>query len=159
MISGNKIRKLEFLFADAVCNHNAKHILTAGGLQSNHCRAVAGLAQMLGLKAHLFLRSHTNDPNEIDQNTNANLLIDRMLGANVYLIEKRAQYAGNILFKMNTLKEKLEQKYANEASYIIPIGGSNTTGLFGYIEQFNEMLYDQSIDQFVDDIIITTGKV
>ena len=43
-LQGNKLRKLEFLFADAILNNKARHILTAGGIQSNHCRTVAELA-------------------------------------------------------------------------------------------------------------------
>lgn len=69
-LQGNKLRKLEFLFADAVVNHKARHILTAGGLQSNHCRTVASLANLFGLKSHLFLRSHTNKPSELSFNGN-----------------------------------------------------------------------------------------
>jgi len=76
-----------------------------------------------------------------------------LLGANIYLIEKRAQYLESIEYKMNILEEKL-----NEPSYKIPIGGSNITGLFGYLECFNEMLQQQHIDEFIDDIIVTTGS-
>jgi D-cysteine desulfhydrase len=154
-LQGNKIRKLEFLFADAFVNHQAKNILTAGGLQSNHCRVVACLAQRLNLKPHLFLRSHTQNPNELV--TNGNLLIDRLLNANIYLIEKNAQYAQTIEYKMKLLAKMLKDKF-DENSYIIPIGGSNTTGLFGYIEQFKEMLEIQQIEKFIDDIVITCGS-
>lgn len=153
-LQGNKLRKLEFLFADAVINYKAKHILTAGGLQSNHCRAVASLANKLGLKAHLFLRSHTNKPDELE--INGNLLVNRLLDANIYLIEKRAQYIQDIEYKMDLLEDKIKLKY-NEQCYKIPVGGSNTIGLFGYLECFNEML-NQNIDNFIDDIIITTGS-
>ena len=54
-LSGNKIRKLEFLMADAK-SKGATHILTCGGVQSNHCRATALLAAQVGLKCHLLLR-------------------------------------------------------------------------------------------------------
>jgi D-cysteine desulfhydrase len=156
-LQGNKLRKLEFLFADAVKMNYAQHILTAGGLQSNHCRAVASISQMLNLKSHLFLRSHTSNIDEIDKNLNGNLLIDCLLGSNIYLIEKRAQYLETILYKMNIVKEKIENDL-NQKCYIIPIGGSNSIGLFGYIEQFDEMISKQIIGQFVDDIVITTGS-
>ena len=39
-LSGNKIRKLEFLFADAEAR-GADTVVTCGGEQSNHCRATA----------------------------------------------------------------------------------------------------------------------
>jgi D-cysteine desulfhydrase len=154
-LQGNKLRKLEFIFADAIIKHKAKHILTAGGLQSNHCRTVAALANQFNLKTHLFLRSHTN--NEQSLNLNGNLLLNKLLDANIILIEKRAQYLESILYKMNLLENEIKQK-SNETSYIIPIGGSNTIGLFGYLEAFEEMLNKQSIDQSIDDIIVTTGS-
>lgn len=153
-LQGNKLRKLEFLFADALVNHKAKHILTAGGLQSNHCRTVASLANKFNLKTHLFLRSHTSNVNEL--NLNGNLLVNQLLGANIFLIEKKAQYLTDIEFRMNLLEQKIKEKY-NEPCYKIPIGGSNTVGVFGYLEAFNELLA-QEADKFIDDIIITTGS-
>ena len=103
LISGNKIRKLEFLFADLI-ESNCKHVVTAGGLQSNHCRAVAVLANMLNINSHLFLRSHTSNPNEIYNN--GNLLIDRIYGANIYLIEKKSQYLNDIKIKIKKTPNK-----------------------------------------------------
>jgi D-cysteine desulfhydrase len=52
---GNKIRKLEYLLADAA-KQNADAIITTGGLQSNHCRATATAARQLGMKPYLLLR-------------------------------------------------------------------------------------------------------
>ena len=46
-LSGNKIRKLEFLLADAQAKH-ATVVLTCGGIQSNPCRATALAAAPLG---------------------------------------------------------------------------------------------------------------
>lgn len=151
LVSGNKIRKLEFLFADAILN-NCKHVITAGGIQSNHCRAVAVLASLLKLNCHLFLRSSTSNPHELYNN--GNLLIDRIYGANVYLIEKKSQYLNDIKYKMELLQEKL-LNYSKRESYIIPIGGSNTIGLFGYFEAFDKILKHQNS---IDDIILTAGS-
>ena len=39
-LSGNKVRKLEFLLADAV-EQGADLLITCGGVQSNHARATA----------------------------------------------------------------------------------------------------------------------
>src|SRR5450432_1604687 len=58
--AGNKIRKLEFLLADAL-DRGADTIITCGGLQSNHARATAITAASLGLSTLLFLR--TTSPN------------------------------------------------------------------------------------------------
>jgi len=58
-ISGNKIRKLEYLLKEAV-DKNYDTIITTGGIQSNHCRATAAAATMLGMKSELLLR--VNEP-------------------------------------------------------------------------------------------------
>lgn len=53
-LSGNKVRKLELLMADALAGgHDC--VVTVGGLQSNHCRATAAAARLVGLEAHLVL--------------------------------------------------------------------------------------------------------
>ena len=55
-LSGNKVRKLEFLLADAVAQ-GADCIVTIGGIQSNHCRATAVAAKYLNLDCFLILRT------------------------------------------------------------------------------------------------------
>ena len=55
-MSGNKVRKLEFLMADAVAQ-GADCIITIGGIQSNHCRATAVAAKYLNLDCYLILRT------------------------------------------------------------------------------------------------------
>lgn len=55
-LSGNKVRKLEFLMADAKAQ-GADCVITIGGIQSNHCRATAVAARYLGLDCFLILRT------------------------------------------------------------------------------------------------------
>src|SRR5687768_17656311 len=59
--SGNKIRKLEYIVADAVAS-GADTLVTTGGFQSNHCRATAALGARLGMKVRLILRSTDAHP-------------------------------------------------------------------------------------------------
>ena len=73
-LSGNKVRKLEFLLAEAM-EHGAHGVATCGGIQSNHCRATAVAARRLGLDVLLLLRGET--PAEPD----GNLLMDVLLDA------------------------------------------------------------------------------
>ena len=51
-----QIRKLEFLMAD-VLHKKCDHVITMGGLQSNHARATAVISRQLGLQPHLLLRT------------------------------------------------------------------------------------------------------
>ncbi|MEL7368980.1 MAG: pyridoxal-phosphate dependent enzyme, partial [Myxococcota bacterium] len=74
--SGNKLRKLEFLVAEAVAQ-DADTLVTVGGVNSNHARATAVVAARLGLKSHLILRGEDRRPPA------GNLLIDKMLGADL----------------------------------------------------------------------------
>ena len=86
--SGNKIRKLEFLLAQAL-EQKARAVITCGGEQSNHARATALAAANLGLKSILFLR--TADPTHPPALT-GNLLLDRLAGAELRFITA-AEYA------------------------------------------------------------------
>ena len=54
-LGGNKVRKLEFLLADAQAQ-GADVVLTAGGPQSNHAMLTAACAARLGMKAILVLK-------------------------------------------------------------------------------------------------------
>src|SRR5262245_9362972 len=58
-LSGNKVRKLEYLLEEARAL-GADMVVTCGGEQSNHCRATAVAARQLGLDSLLLLR--TDDP-------------------------------------------------------------------------------------------------
>ena len=75
--SGNKIRKLEFVLAQAIAE-GADTLLTCGGLQSNHCRATAVLGAQLGLKVHLILRGQP--PGQLPD---GNLLLASLAGAEI----------------------------------------------------------------------------
>src|ERR687897_561281 len=58
-LSGNKVRKLEFLLAEARAQ-GCDTVITCGGEQSNHCRATALASARLGMRSYLLLR--TADP-------------------------------------------------------------------------------------------------
>src|SRR6184192_1289283 len=71
-LSGNKIRKLEFLFAEAAAQ-GADTVITCGGEQSNHCRATAIAAAELGMASVLLLRTENPDDPPPPR---ANILLD-----------------------------------------------------------------------------------
>ncbi len=76
LLSGNKVRKLEFVLAQALAQ-NCDAIITCGGLQSNHCRATALLCAQLGLHCTLILRGEQHSPPD------GNLLLDYLAGAEI----------------------------------------------------------------------------
>lgn len=150
-LSGNKVRKLEFLLADAL-SQNCDSVMTCGGIQSNHCRATALAARQLGMKCYLFLRSDIQDGNA---GCRGNVLLKRMVGSQIILIPKRSPYEKAIKPRMEKMAELLREQGSN--SYLIPVGGSNHVGVFGYITAFQELIEQNALDNF-DDIVVAIGS-
>src|SRR5205823_12770405 len=75
--SGNKIRKLEYVVADAI-RQGADTLVTHGGFQSNHCRATAAVGAKLGLRVRLILRTHEHNPPR-----DGNLFLEELFGASI----------------------------------------------------------------------------
>jgi D-cysteine desulfhydrase len=133
-LSGNKIRKLEFVLADAL-DQNADTVITCGGAQSNHCRATAIAAAMLGLRCHLLLR--TPDPSNPPP-AEGNILLDRMAGAQTVWITPEEYNRRDEFFE----REAASLKAAGRKPYLIPEGASNALGAWGYIRAAEELVND-----------------
>ncbi|XP_064638587.1 uncharacterized protein LOC135494484 [Lineus longissimus] len=152
-LSGNKVRKLEFLLADAL-HKGCKHIITCGGLQSNFCRATAVAAAQLGCQTHLVLRTDIEKPEEVE--CNGNIFLNRLCGAEMYLVPKQSPYLTTLKPMMERIAQKLKAE-TGEASYIMTVGGSTSVGLFGYITAFQELI-SQGVQEYFDDIVVTVGS-
>jgi D-cysteine desulfhydrase len=126
--SGNKIRKLEYLLYDAV-QKKADTLVSCGGIQSNHCRAVAWAAAKTGLSCVLALRGEK--PAEIE----GNLLLNRILGADTRFFS--VQDFRDILAVEKTVTGELVED--GKHPYWIPMGGSNAVGTLGYVRMIREM--------------------
>ncbi|KAJ6387421.1 hypothetical protein OIU78_017191 [Salix suchowensis] len=156
-MSGNKVRKLEFLMADAVAQ-GADCIITIGGIQSNHCRATAVAAKYLNLDCYLILRTSKVVVDK-DPGLTGNLLVERLVGANVQLISKEEYAQIGSVNLTNDLKEKLVKE--GRKPYVIPVGGSNSLGTWGYIEAIREI--EQQVQATTgrikfDDIVVACGS-
>ncbi len=132
-LSGNKLRKLEFVVAEALANH-ADTLITCGGLQSNHCRATALVGAQLDLKVHLILRG---DPKV--REWDGNLLLDHLAGAEVS-VYKPHEYVS----RQSDLFAYWENHYRERGrrSHLIPTGASDAIGLWGYIRASFELADD-----------------
>jgi D-cysteine desulfhydrase len=133
--SGNKIRKLEFLLADALAR-GARAVVTCGGLQSNHARATALTCAQLGLRSILLLR--VADPERARATPLAlegNVLLDRLAGADIRFVSP-AEYRqrGGLLEQA-----RAESDGSGVPAYIVPEGGSNGLGSLGYVEAMREV--------------------
>lgn len=126
---GNKVRKLEFLLADALAQ-GAKVLITTGGHQSNHARMVAASARRFGMESVLVLRG--NPPAEYQ----GNLLLDRLFGATLEFLEPTA-YFTQVDPRMAAHAKAAED--ANKVPYVIPLGGANPLGALGYVRAVEEI--------------------
>ncbi len=133
-LMGNKVRKLEYLMAEAIAE-GATHVITCGGEQSNHARATAMAAAQLGLASVLVLR--TDDPAKPPA-VAGNILLDRLCGAEIVWISRPAWRDRNRL-----LAEQAERiRGFGGRPYIVPEGGSNALGSWGYIRAMHELATD-----------------
>ncbi|MFP6809046.1 MAG: D-cysteine desulfhydrase family protein [Pseudomonadales bacterium] len=134
--AGNKLRKLEFSIAQAI-EQKSTVLITAGGIQSNHCRATAIMAAKLGLKCHLILRGHKPDPASGDY-ADGNLLLDNLTGAAISFV------SGKEFDDIDATAEKISADYRTKGdiTFFIPTGASDEIGLWGYIECARELKED-----------------
>ena len=123
---GNKTRKLEFLVAEAI-NQGAETLITAGALQSNHCRQTAAAAAKFGLDCILILSGSS------PKYASANYLLDQLFGVEVVFT--------NWDSKHQVLRDEYERAKENgRKPYMVPYGGSNPTGAMGYVYAIEELI-------------------
>jgi D-cysteine desulfhydrase len=119
---GNKVRKLEFLLADAKAR-GAVRVITSGAAGSNHALATALYAKKAGLSATLIL---------FDQPPSAgiaeNLLMDAAAGAEMIYRERYEEYGRTIadLRQLHNEKDDIDP-------YLISAGGSSPVGALGFV--------------------------
>ena len=128
-MGGNKARKLELLLGEAKAR-DADVIITVGAPQSNHARMTAAAARIYGWEAILVLAGER--PEEIQ----GNLLLDRLFGAEVRLIETTDEYV--LTGVVEDLARELVRK--GRRPYVIPRGGSTGLGAAAYLEAGMEAL-------------------
>ena len=123
---GNKLRKLEYLVADAL-EQGATMLVTEGGAQTNHGRLTAAVAAKYGLKCAIVMIDEY--PGEVS----ANILLDRIMGCDLILKaddgtdehEQFAKLCAQVIAEYEAKGEKV---------YYIPMGGSNALGALGYYD-------------------------
>jgi len=124
---GNKTRKLEFLVAEAQ-EQGAKMMISAGAIQSNHCRQTAAAAAKFGFECVLVLTG------ELPAQPSANFLLDELFGSKIINVPDRAD-------RDRVLKETFDKATADgKKPYLVPYGGSSTTGAMGYTFGMEEFM-------------------
>jgi 1-aminocyclopropane-1-carboxylate deaminase len=147
---GNKVRKLEYLVAEALAQ-GCDTLVSIGGVQSNHTRAVAAAAAVAGLKCVLVQESWVDWP-DVTYDRVGNILLSRLMGADVRLVK-----AG---FGIG-FKESWEQALADVVAgggkpYAIPAGASDhALGGLGFASWAREVeAQEAELGMFFDTIIV-----
>jgi len=122
---GNKTRKLEYLLYDAQAS-GADTLITAGAVQSNHCRQTAAAAARFGMRCVLVLFGEPPNPPD------GNHLLFYLLGADLVFIPR-----DRVQEKLKEVKEK--SLSSGQKPYVIPYGGSNPIGALGYVNAMLEL--------------------
>lgn len=147
---GNKTRKLEYLVPDALA-HGATHLVSIGGIQSNHTRQVAAVAARLGLKARLVQESWVNWPDSVNDRV-GNILLSRIMGAEIELVE-----AGFGIGFKESWENALDQiRASGGVPYAIPAGASDhRLGGLGFANWAYEVQQqEQELGVFFDTVIV-----
>lgn len=146
-LGGNKVRKLEFLLADAQKN-GADVVLTAGGPQSNHAMLTAACAAQLGMRCILVLKKR-------GALTGGNQILNQIYGAQVYFVDTDSY--DDVYAEMHRMMEGLKQE--GHTPYFIPVGGSVPLGSLGYVNCAKEIA-NQAKEMGVDfdSIVSATGS-
>jgi len=142
-LGGNKVRKLEFLLADAK-EKGADVIMTTGQAQSNHAMLTAACGNKLGMQTILMLKKRgVTAPL-------GNQILNKVLGAQVEFYDTD-QYS-DIYEEM--ARRKIELKAQGKNGYDIPCGGSNALGALGYVECFRETMEQCRFMGFTPDRMV-----
>jgi 1-aminocyclopropane-1-carboxylate deaminase len=146
---GNKIRKLEWLAADALAQ-GCDTLVSIGNIQSNHTRQVAAVAAVLGLKCRLVQEEWTkwDDP---AYGRVGNILLSRIMGAETVL-----EGEGYSTAIKDTWERALEQvRREGGKPYAIPAGASDhPLGGLGYAHFADELArQEEQLGVFFDTVV------
>ena len=149
-MGGNKLRKLEFLAADAL-REGADTLVTAGAIQSNHVRQTAAVAAKLGLNCVALLENPMGTKAE-NYLSNGNRLLLDLFNVQVEmcdaLTDPNAQLA--------ELATRIEAQ--GFRPYVIPVGGSNALGALGYVESALEIAQQCEGTVAISSVVVASGS-
>lgn len=126
MLGGNKVRKLEYLMAEAQAL-GARKVVTFGGLQSNHARLTAAAARLCGMQPHLFYFERR--PTRLA----GNLVLNHLLGARMYFVPIGGGGDANLTLETTNRLVRWLARLRLGPHYFIPAGGHSWRGCLGYV--------------------------
>ncbi|EPM7411371.1 D-cysteine desulfhydrase [Klebsiella variicola] len=149
-MGGNKLRKLEFLAADAL-REGADTLITAGAIQSNHVRQTAAVAAKLGLHCVALLENPIGTGAE-NYLSNGNRLLLDLFNTQVEMCDALTNPAG----QLDELATRIEAQ--GYRPYVIPVGGSNALGALGYVESALEIAQQCEGAVEISSVVVASGS-
>jgi 1-aminocyclopropane-1-carboxylate deaminase len=147
---GNKVRKLEYLAADALAT-GCDTLVSIGGVQSNHTRQVAAVAARLGLKCVLVQERWVEWPDAVYDKV-GNILLSRIMGADV-----RLDPAGFDIGIRKSWEDALASvEAAGGKPYAVPAGASDhPLGGLGFARWADEVAeQERELDVVFDTVVV-----
>ena len=124
---GNKVRKLRYVLP-VLQRDGVDTIITCGGVQSNHARAVAAAAAAFGMQCHII--ANGSPPTILTGNG----LLCELLGATREFVASREERVPG----MERAAERLRR--AGRRPAIVPLGASTPLGALGFVDAIGELL-------------------
>ncbi|MBJ3814744.1 D-cysteine desulfhydrase [Shimwellia pseudoproteus] len=149
-MGGNKLRKLEFLAAEAL-REGADTLVTAGAIQSNHVRQTAAVAAKLGLHCVALLENPIGTTAE-NYLTNGNRLLLDLYNVQVEMCAALDAPDSQLA----ELAERLEAQ--GFRPYVVPVGGSNALGALGYVESALEIAHQCEDIIDLSSVVVASGS-
>ena len=149
-MGGNKLRKLEFLAADAL-REGADTLITAGAIQSNHVRQTAAVAAKLGLHCVALLENPIGTRAE-NYLSNGNRLLLDLFNTQVEMCDALTDPAA----QLDELATRIEAQ--GYRPYVIPVGGSNALGALGYVESALEISQQCEDAVEISSVVVASGS-
>ncbi|EPC2361637.1 D-cysteine desulfhydrase [Citrobacter freundii] len=149
-MGGNKLRKLEFLAADAL-REGTDTLITAGAIQSNHVRQTAAVAAKLGLHCVALLENPIGTTAE-NYLTNGNRLLLDLFNTQIEMCDA--------LTDPNAQLQELATRIEAQGfrPYVIPVGGSNALGAMGYVESALEIAQQCEGAVSLSSVVVASGS-
>jgi 1-aminocyclopropane-1-carboxylate deaminase len=147
---GNKVRKLEYLAADALAQ-KCDTLVSIGGVQSNHTRQVAAVAARLGLRC-VLVQEHWVEWPDVVYDKVGNILLSRIMGADV-----RLDSSGFDIGIRKSWEDALASvEEAGGKPYAIPAGASDhPLGGLGFARWADEVAaQERELGVFFDTIVV-----
>ena len=149
-MGGNKLRKLEFLAADAL-REGADTLITAGAIQSNHVRQTAAVAAKLGLHCVALLENPIGTRAE-NYLSNGNRLLLDLFNTQVEMCDALTDPSA----QLDELATRIEAQ--GYRPYVIPVGGSNALGALGYVESALEISQQCEDAVEISSVVVASGS-